>query len=54
MATCTECKHYFPIEDQPGRGDCVQRGVDPRQAYYMAKEVDGDTDASNCSSFEKK
>jgi len=30
MPTCQECKNFFPIEENPERGDCVQRGVDPR------------------------
>ncbi len=54
MPTCQECKSFFPIEENPERGDCVQRGVDPRQSYYTAREVDADKDASECSSFQKK
>jgi len=53
MPLCRECKKFFPIEDQK-KGDCVQRAVDPRQAYYKAKAVGADMDASSCSSFEKK
>ena len=54
MATCKECKNFFPLEDDPSTGDCVMRVVDPRQAYYKAKPVDADQDASNCPSFQKK
>ena len=54
MATCRECKCFFVLEDNPEKGDCVQRMVDPRQAYYKAKPVAADQDASNCSSFQKK
>jgi benzylsuccinate synthase len=54
MAACKECKSFFPLEDNPNRGDCVQRVVDPRQAYYKAKPVDANKDASKCSSFQKK
>jgi len=54
MPTCKECKQFFPMEENPTQGDCVQRVVDPRQAYYKAKPVIGDMDASNCSSFQKK
>jgi benzylsuccinate synthase len=54
MTTCSECTNFFPNEDDPSTGDCVQRVVDPRQAYYKAKPVEGDTDASNCEQFQKK
>ncbi len=54
MATCKECKSFFPMDDNPGRGDCVQRVVDPRQAYYKARPVDEEQDAAACSSFQKK
>ena len=54
MPTCNECKNYFPINEDPKKGDCVERVVDPRQAYYKAKPVVEDKDASSCSSFEKR
>lgn len=54
MPTCRECKHYFSFEGNPEKGDCVERVVDPRQAYHKAKPVDGDRDASECDSFQKK
>jgi len=54
MATCKECKSFFPLEDDPSTGDCVQRVVDPRQAYYQAKPVEEGHDASKCASFQKK
>lgn len=54
MATCKECKCFFPLEDNPETGDCVQRVVDPRQAYYKARPVGADQDASKCASFQKK
>ncbi len=54
MATCKECKNFFVFEDNPEKGDCVQRVVDPRQAYYKAKPVGADDDASSCGSFQKK
>lgn len=54
MPTCEECKNYFPIEDEPRKGDCVERVVDPRQAYYKAKPVNADDDATTCPSFQKK
>jgi len=54
MPTCKECKKFFAMDDDPKKGDCVERIVDPRQAYYKAKPVPGDQDASKCSSFQKK
>ncbi len=54
MSTCSECKSYFAREDQDGQGDCVQRVVDPRQAYYKTTPAPADKDASGCSSFQKK
>ncbi|MCK4723689.1 MAG: benzylsuccinate synthase gamma subunit family protein [Dehalococcoidia bacterium] len=54
MTTCSECKNYFPIEDEENKGDCVLRGRDARQEYWMAKPVAVDADASQCSSFQKK
>ena len=54
MATCKECKSFYAQEDDPAKGDCVTRGVDPRQAYYRAKPVEAEQDASKCSSFQKK
>ena len=54
MTLCKECKKFFPIPEDQKRGDCVQRVVDPRQAYYKAKPVVADQDAGSCSSFEKR
>ena len=54
MPTCQECMNFFPMEETPERGDCVRREVDPRQAYYKAREVDCETDAGQCESFQKK
>jgi benzylsuccinate synthase len=54
MATCCDCKHFYPIEDNPERGDCVRREVDPRQAYYTAREMDAAMEASGCKHFEQK
>ncbi|MDY6933839.1 MAG: benzylsuccinate synthase gamma subunit family protein [Spirochaetota bacterium] len=54
MPTCVECKSFFALEEDPSRGDCVMRVVDPRQAYYKAKPMAADEDASKCTSFQKK
>ena len=54
MAKCKDCKCFFVFEDNRETGDCVQRVVDPRQAYHKARPVAADQDASNCASFQKK
>jgi benzylsuccinate synthase len=54
MATCKDCKCFFAFEDNSEKGDCVQRVVDPRQAYYRAKPVEGEQEASSCSNFQKR
>lgn len=54
MPLCNECKKFFPIKEDPQKGDCVQRVVDPRQGYYKTKPVVAGKDASSCGSFEKK
>ena len=37
MAICKDCKSFFVFEDNSEKGDCVQRVVDPRQAYYTGR-----------------
>ncbi|MFO8113346.1 MAG: benzylsuccinate synthase gamma subunit family protein [Desulfosalsimonadaceae bacterium] len=54
MTTCQECKRFFPLEEAPEKGDCVERVADPRQAYYKAKPVNAGDDATACASFSKK
>ncbi len=54
MAKCKECKSFFVSEDTTGRGDCILRVVDPRQAYYRSVPVNADSSASKCTNFIKK
>ena len=54
MASCNECRQFFPIDEDPDKGDCVRRVVDPRQAYYRAKPVDSDREAGDCPDFQRK
>lgn len=54
MPVCQECRKFFALENEGKRGDCVQRVIDPRQAYYKAKPVSADHDASTCREFEKR
>jgi benzylsuccinate synthase len=54
MPTCNECKCFFVRKEDTQQGDCVQRVVDPRQAYYKAQPVRADQEVQNCTSFQKK
>ncbi len=54
MATCSECKQFFRRDENPDRGDCVRRVVDPRQAHYKARPVESDREAGGCPDFRKK
>ena len=54
MTTCSDCGNFFSLEDDDSMGDCVQRVVDPRQAYYRAKPVESETDSSKCKAFVKQ
>ncbi len=54
MPVCQECRKFYPLENNRKQGDCVQRVVDPRQAYYKAKPVSAEKDASACGEFEKR
>ncbi len=54
MAVCNECKRFFAQDEQPEKGDCVRRGEDPRQAFYTARPVTAEQDASSCPDFQKK
>ena len=51
---CEGCKNFFPIEENPSRGDCVLRQTDARQSFYSAREVNADADASGCQEFIKR
>lgn len=54
MSVCQECRKFYPQENSQKQGDCVQRVIDPRQAYYKARPVASDKDASACRDFEKR
>ncbi|MGW8320173.1 MAG: benzylsuccinate synthase gamma subunit family protein [Thermodesulfobacteriota bacterium] len=54
MAICSECSKFFPLNEEPDKGDCVRRVVDPRQAYHTAKPVDADQEADDCRDFQRK
>ncbi len=53
MAECNECKHFFPLEEDKSRGDCVCRQIDERQAYFSSKPVKAEETAVNCTAFMK-
>ena len=54
MAVCNECKHFFPLKEQPENGDCVKKAEDPRQAFYTAKPAAAEQDTASCPDFQKK
>ena len=54
MTICSECKNFFATEDDPLKGNCVQRVVDPRQSYYKSAPVNAGDDSSKCEAFLKK
>ena len=54
VPTCKECSSFFPLDENPQKGDCVRRVVDPRQGYYTAKPELAEQDASKCPSFQKR
>jgi benzylsuccinate synthase len=54
MPTCDECKHFFVRKEEQQQGDCVQRVVDPRQAYYKAIPVKASQEARSCPSFQQQ
>lgn len=54
MPACKECKWFFPLEDDPEKGDCIRRETDPKQSYWTAKPKKAADDASKCPDFETK
>ncbi|MBI5843127.1 MAG: benzylsuccinate synthase gamma subunit family protein [Deltaproteobacteria bacterium] len=45
-----ESKNFFPHQDNPNRGDYVERVVDPRQAYYKVKPVNAEDEVPESAS----
>ncbi len=54
MATCNDCKWFFPLEDDPSRGDCVRRESDGKSEYWTAKPRSAQEGGESCASFEAK
>ena len=57
MATCADCKAFFPIEEkyddyEPGKGDCVHELSDKKGKWWDAKPVRKDMEA--CKEFMSK
>jgi hypothetical protein len=50
--SCKDCKWFFPLEEDPSRGDCVRREGDEKSEYYTAKPCNADDAA--CDNFVKK
>jgi benzylsuccinate synthase len=39
-----ESENFFAYQENPQRGDYVERVVDPRQAYYKVRPVNAEDD----------
>ncbi len=57
MATCKECKNFYPIPEdaldyKPGKGDCVREESDDKGKYWKAKPTQGDK--TDCKCFTQK
>lgn len=50
--SCADCKWFFPLEDDPSRGDCVRRESDGKSDYYTAKPHNAND--PDCENYEKK
>jgi len=51
MPTCDECKSFFPMEEDPLKGDCVTREDDGRVQYWMGRPTTAFTEARECPRF---
>ena len=51
MATCDDCKSFFPLEEDPLKGDCVTREDDGRAQYWMSRPTEAFTEAQECPRF---
>ena len=51
MPTCDDCKSFFPLEEDPLKGDCVTREDDGKVQYWMSRPTTAFQDAENCPRF---
>ena len=54
MATCEECKSFFPLEEDPLKGDCVTREDDGRSQYWMARPTEALMEVGECPRYISK
>ena len=54
MATCDECKSFFPLPEDPMKGDCVTREKDERCEYWMARPTEAMRDVEDCARYISK
>ncbi|SPD71717.1 Benzylsuccinate synthase gamma subunit [uncultured Desulfobacterium sp.] len=57
MPKCEECTYFNPISKESAdagskNGDCVIEKKDEKGKFWLAKEVDADTES--CSNFQKR
>jgi len=51
MAACEECKSFFPLPDDPTKGDCVTREKDERCEYWMSRPTQSSMDVGDCPRY---
>lgn len=51
MPTCDDCKSFFPLPDDPLKGDCVTRERDERSEYWMSRPTEALRDVEDCPRF---
>jgi hypothetical protein len=51
MPSCEECKGFFPLPDDPTRGDCVTREKDERCEYWQSRPTEAMMDVGDCPRF---
>jgi len=54
MAKCGDCKWFFPLEDDPTRGDCVRRESDEQSEYWTAKPMGAEQSSEECAGYKSK
>jgi hypothetical protein len=51
MPTCDECKGFFPLDEDPLKGDCVTREDDGKVQFWMSRPTTAFQEAEGCPRF---
>ena len=51
MPTCDECKIFFPLDEDPLKGDCVTREDDGKVQFWMSRPTTAFQEAESCPRF---